>query len=94
MNPNPVRAILAGVAGTAVLTMMTLKVAPMILGRPMDIRAMMSAMTGGPPVLGWAPCRARRGGLPACLRIRHIPFSAQPSSAARSLVGRRATDGR
>jgi hypothetical protein len=39
--------------GTAVLTMMTLKIAPMILGHPMDIPAMMSAMMGGPPVLGW-----------------------------------------
>src|SRR5215469_15746384 len=53
MKPNPIKAILGGVAGTAVLTMMTLKVAPMILGHPMDIPAMMSAMMGGPPLLGW-----------------------------------------
>ena len=53
MKPNPMKAILGGVVGTVVLTTMTLKVAPMILGRPMDIPRMMSAMVGGPPVLGW-----------------------------------------
>src|SRR6516164_686809 len=53
MKPNPIKAILGGVVGTVVLTMMTLKVAPMILGRPMDIPAMLSGMMGGPPVLGW-----------------------------------------
>ena len=54
MKPNPIKAILGGVVGTVVLTMMTLKVAPMILGRPMDIPAMISGMMGGPPALGWA----------------------------------------
>ena len=54
MKPNPIRAVAGGVAGTVVLTMMTLKVAPMILGRPMDIPRMMSAMMKGPPALGWA----------------------------------------
>ena len=53
MRSNATRAILGGVAGTIVLTLMTLKVAPMILGHPMDIAAMMSAMMGGPPALGW-----------------------------------------
>jgi hypothetical protein len=41
------------VVGTAALTMMTLNVAPMILGHPIDIPAMISAMMGGPPALGW-----------------------------------------
>ena len=54
MKPNPIKAILGGVVGTVVLTMMTLKVAPMILGRPMDIPAMISGMMGGPLALGWA----------------------------------------
>ena len=54
MRPNPLRAVAGGIAGTVVLTLMTLKIAPMILGRPMDIPGMMSAMMGGPPALGWA----------------------------------------
>ena len=54
MKPNPIKAILGGIVGTVVLTMMTLKVAPMILGRPMDIPAMISGMMGGPVALGWA----------------------------------------
>jgi hypothetical protein len=54
MKPNPIKAILGGVVGTVVLTMMTLKVAPMILGRPMDIPAMIAGMMGGPLALGWA----------------------------------------
>ena len=54
MKPNPIKAILGGVVGTVVLTMMTLKVAPMILGRPMDIPAMLSGMLGGSLALGWA----------------------------------------
>jgi hypothetical protein len=54
MKPNVIRAVLGGAAGTALLTIMTLKVAPMIVGHPMDIPAMMSAMIGGPLALGWA----------------------------------------
>ena len=53
MKPNPIRAVVGGLVGTAVLTMMTLRVAPMILGHPMDIPGMISKMMGGPPNLGW-----------------------------------------
>jgi hypothetical protein len=53
MKPNLIKAVLGGVVGTAVLTMMTLKIAPMILGHPMDIPAMLSAMMGAPLAFGW-----------------------------------------
>ena len=54
MKPNPIKAVAGGLAGTVVLTMMMLGVAPTLLGRRMDIPAMISAMMGAPPALGWA----------------------------------------
>ena len=44
--------ILGGVAGTAVMTMMMYKVAPMILGKPMDIASKLGSMLGDSWALG------------------------------------------
>ncbi len=48
------RTILGGAAGTAVLTMMMYFIAPMMLGRPMDIAAMLGGIMGGSWALGMA----------------------------------------
>ncbi len=52
MNARPWNAIVGGVLGTAVLTLMMYVLAPMMLGRPMDIAAMLSRMLGGSWALG------------------------------------------
>lgn len=47
-------AILGGLAGTAVLTIMMYFVAPMMLGKPMDIAGLLGNMMGGSWMLGMA----------------------------------------
>ena len=54
MKLNVKRTVLGGLAGTAVLTMMMYFVAPMMLGHPMDIAAMLGGMMGGSWALGMA----------------------------------------
>ncbi len=44
--PKPWRAVLGGVVGTMVMTLMMYFVAPMMLGRPMDIAAMLGGTVG------------------------------------------------
>ncbi len=54
MKPTHKNAILGGVAGTIVMTLMMMYVAPMLTGMPMDIAAMLSGMLGGSYILGMA----------------------------------------
>jgi hypothetical protein len=52
MKPNLTKLFLGGLAGTAVMTLMMYFVAPMMLGRPMDIAAMLGSVMGGSWALG------------------------------------------
>ncbi|MCP5038221.1 MAG: hypothetical protein GY945_11555 [Rhodobacteraceae bacterium] len=52
METNLKNAILGGVAGTIVMTLMMMVVAPMMTGMPMDIAAMLAGMLGGSYMLG------------------------------------------
>lgn len=52
MQPNPVKAILGGFIGTVVMTLMMYFVAPMMLGKPMDVAAMLGQMLGGSWMMG------------------------------------------
>jgi len=48
-RPNGVRVMLAGFVGTTVMTLMMYFVAPLLLGAPMDIAALLGDVTG----IGW-----------------------------------------
>jgi uncharacterized membrane protein YagU involved in acid resistance len=52
MKPNVTNVILGGFVGTLVLTMMMYFVAPMMVGHPMDIAAMLGSMMGHNWTLG------------------------------------------
>jgi uncharacterized membrane protein YagU involved in acid resistance len=52
MRPDPLKAILGGFVGTSVMTLMMYFVAPMMLGKPMDIAAMLGSMLGGSWAMG------------------------------------------
>jgi hypothetical protein len=52
MKPAIQKALLGGAAGTAIITMMMYLVAPMMLGRSMDIAAMLGSMMGNSWSLG------------------------------------------
>ena len=52
MRPSLAKAILGGVAGTAVMTLMMYYVAPIMLGRPMDVAGMLGSMLGGSWMMG------------------------------------------
>ncbi len=52
MRPNPGKAILGGIVGTAVMTLMMYVVAPMMLGHPMDVAAMLGGILGGSWLMG------------------------------------------
>ncbi len=54
MKLNSKRAILGGLVGTAVMTMMMYKGAPMMIGMKMDIAHRLSGMLGGNWMLGMA----------------------------------------
>jgi hypothetical protein len=54
MKPNLMKAILGGLAGTVMMTMMMRFVAPLMLGHPMDIAGMLAAMMGGAWAMGMA----------------------------------------
>ena len=54
MKTNLSKSVFGGLAGTAVLTMMMYFVAPMMLGHPMDIAAMLGSMMGNNWALGMA----------------------------------------
>lgn len=46
MKPGIGRAIAGGVVGTALITAMMYWVAPLMMGQPMDVAAMLAGMTG------------------------------------------------
>ncbi len=52
MRPNPGKAILGGIIATVVMTFMMYFVAPMMLGRPMDVAAMLGSVLGGSWAMG------------------------------------------
>ena len=52
MRPSLGKTILGGFAGTVVMTMMMYFVAPMMLGRPMDVAASLGGMLGGSWAMG------------------------------------------
>ncbi len=52
MRLNPVKAILGGAVGTVVMTLMMYFVAPMMLGHPMDVAAMLGSVLGGSWMMG------------------------------------------
>ncbi len=52
MRPNIGKTILGGFVGTVVMTLMMYFVAPMMLGRPMDVAAMLGGMLGGSWTMG------------------------------------------
>ena len=54
MKPNLMKAILGGLAGTVMMTMMMRFVAPIMLGHPMDIAGMLANMMGGVRAVGMA----------------------------------------
>jgi len=54
MKPNLTKAILGGLAGTVMMTMMMRFVAPLMLGHPMDIAGMLANMMGGVWAIGMA----------------------------------------
>jgi len=47
MKPEIKNAVIGGIAGTIVMTLMMMYVAPMLTGQPMDIAAMLGGMLGG-----------------------------------------------
>ena len=47
MKPEIKNALIGGIAGTVVMTLMMMYAAPMLTGHPMDIAAMLGAMLGG-----------------------------------------------
>ena len=54
MKPNPMKVVAGGLAGTVLMTFMMYFIAPMMLGHPMDIAAMLGGMMGGNWLLGMA----------------------------------------
>src|SRR5215831_2207404 len=54
MKSNLAKAILGGLAGTVMMTMMMRFVAPLMLGHPMDIAGMLASMMGGVWAMGMA----------------------------------------
>lgn len=52
MHTNPGKTILGGLVGTVVMTLMMYFVAPMMLGGPMDVAAMLGGLLGGSWMMG------------------------------------------
>ena len=52
MKPNLVKSFVGGLAGTVVMTLMMRFVAPLLVGHPMDIAAMIGRTMGVSPALG------------------------------------------
>lgn len=51
-HPSPGNAILGGFIGTVVMTLMMYWIAPMMLGKPMDVAAMLGSVLGGSWTMG------------------------------------------
>jgi len=54
MNPNIIKVILGGIVGTLMMSLMMRFAAPIMVGQPMDIAAMLGNMMGGVYALGMA----------------------------------------
>lgn len=54
MKPHIVKILIGGLAGTLLMTLMMRFAAPMLIGRPMDIAALLGNMMGGIYVMGMA----------------------------------------
>jgi len=54
MNTNIIKAILGGIAGTLMMSLMMRFAAPMMVGQPMDIAAMLGNMMGNNYAMGMA----------------------------------------
>jgi hypothetical protein len=54
MRPSPLKALLGGFVGTVAMTLMMYFVAPMMLGKPMDVAAMLGSVLGGSWMMGMA----------------------------------------
>ncbi len=54
MRPSPLKALLGGFVGTVAMTLMMYFVAPMVLGKPMDVAAMLGSVLGGSWMMGMA----------------------------------------
>jgi len=54
MNPNIIKAILGGIVGTLMMSLMMRFAAPMMVGQPMDIAAMLGNMMGNNYAMGMA----------------------------------------
>jgi uncharacterized membrane protein YagU involved in acid resistance len=54
MNPNIIKVILGGIVGTLMRSLMMRFVAPMMIGQPMDIAAMLGNMMGNNYAMGMA----------------------------------------
>ncbi len=54
MRPSPRKAIIGGLVGTLVMTFMMYTVARMMLGRPMDVAAMLGGLLGNSWMMGMA----------------------------------------
>ena len=54
MNTNLIKAILGGIAGTLMMSLMMRFAAPMMVGQPMDIAAMLGNMMGNNYAMGMA----------------------------------------
>jgi len=52
MKPNMGKAVLGGVLGTILMTLMMFFIAPQLLGHPMDIASDLAKFIGGPWILG------------------------------------------
>ncbi len=52
MRPNHLKAILGGFVGTVAMTLMMYFVAPMMLGKPMDVAAMLAGALGASWIIG------------------------------------------
>lgn len=52
MKPNLLKSVAGGLAGTVAMTMMMRFIAPLMLGHPMDIAAMLGKMMGGSSAIG------------------------------------------
>ncbi len=54
MKPNIVKAVLGGLVGTILITLMMYFVAPVMMGQPMDVAAMLGSMLGNSWAMGMA----------------------------------------
>ncbi len=79
MRPNIGKTILGGFAGTVVMTLMMYFVAPMMLGRPMDVAGMLGGVLGGSWTMGML-MHFINGSLVFALIYAYLLYRALPSA--------------